>query len=331
MNWAFLLTAACGIAVAQGLFLGLRLMFANRQKLESEFFLGLALIGIALRIGKSLVYYFWQDMSLWGVAVGGAALWTVGPALLLFLFSQRYTKIHPLNYGHFVPAVLLLFSGNLLGWSGMHQVYFIGVLHLMVYLIIGLVLSSHWLIIKLRVVRLIFLSILLIDGGFIYQIVSDDIASYALGGVLSSVVLYLLNFLVFRGFSRENGKQSGLMTNSKNEVLSEVFQDVLTIFNQEAYYKEPKLTLNRLAEKIERPPYLVRQAIIQREGMNFNEYVNSFRIKEVQRILNENSSTYTIEGIALDVGFSSPSSFYQAFKKFVNCTPVEYKRSLSLK
>jgi len=37
---------------------------------------------------------------------------------------------------------------------------------------------------------------------------------------------------------------------------------------------------------------------------------------------------YTIEAIAKNAGFSSLTSFYNAFKKIKGCTPLEYKKQV---
>lgn len=86
--------------------------------------------------------------------------------------------------------------------------------------------------------------------------------------------------------------------------------------------------MSKLAGIVQHPVYLVRHAIVQLEAKNFNEYVNSFRISEVKKMLEDESSNYTIEGMDHDVGFASASSFYEVFKKVTYCTPVEYEKQL---
>jgi AraC-like DNA-binding protein len=328
MNWYIFLALACGISVAQGLFLSALLIGKDKRRFESFFYLGLGMLAISLRVGKSLVYYFWNDMSLWGVALGGAGLWLIGPSVLGFIRSKGNQKTTRLMYLHFGPSILLLFSGLVLGWAEMSYVYGLGVVHLLVYTIV----SMHQYILseqhrdKLSTTFLI--STMVIALAFTFQMVTDTIEYYALGALIAAMVLYLINYMVTSDIQKRKAKQTGL-SNIKKETLDKVALRVQRIFIEQQVYKEPKLTLSKLANKIGEPVYLVRQAIIQIEGKNFNDYVNGHRIHEVKKLLEEENPQYTIEGMAYDVGFSSVSSFYEAFKKITHCTPVEYKRALS--
>jgi len=63
--------------------------------------------------------------------------------------------------------------------------------------------------------------------------------------------------------------------------------------------------------------------------MNFPNYLNHLRIREVQRMLGqENHKTMTLEGIARSVGFHSKPSFNASFKKNTGVTPTIYIKNL---
>ena len=75
-------------------------------------------------------------------------------------------------------------------------------------------------------------------------------------------------------------------------------------------------------------PKRVSQVINQETGKNFKAYINSFRIIDAKAMLNdEKASNLSIEGIGLEVGFKSKSSFYEAFKKETGLTPSGYKKA----
>jgi adenylate cyclase len=93
-------------------------------------------------------------------------------------------------------------------------------------------------------------------------------------------------------------------------------------FNEEKPYLDASLSLNTIAEILEistnKASFLINEVI----GMNFNEYVNSFRLRHFKKIaLDPKNSHLTILGLAYDSGFNSKTVFNSFFKKQENTTP----------
>ena len=326
MNWSIVLTTACGIAVVQGLFLGMLLISKDKSHFRSQFFLGIAMFGVSLRIGKSLVYYYWPDMSLWGVALGATGLWLIGPATWLYFQPAKDETTNYSAYIQFLPSIVLLFSSTVFGWQEMSIVYALGVIQLFIYLLLSISRYAKSSAIRSEASTLFLGSVAILGLTFMFQWFADNIQYYALGAIIASVALYLINFAVANNLQKKKGSRIGEISKIKKEALEKVIKEIKTLFDNEQVYREPKLTLNKLAYRINQPVYIVRQAIIQIEAKNFNDYVNGYRIAEVKKLLEDVNPQYTIEGMAYDVGFSSTSSFYEAFKKVVKCTPIEYKK-----
>lgn len=87
-----------------------------------------------------------------------------------------------------------------------------------------------------------------------------------------------------------------------------------------------ELTIVDLAKELGIHPKKISTAINTVREQNFNTYVNRFRIKKAEELLeNQEYINLSIEGIGNEVGFQSKSAFYSAFKKETGTTPVKYK------
>ena len=101
-----------------------------------------------------------------------------------------------------------------------------------------------------------------------------------------------------------------------------------TINNKKLYLKSD-LTIEILAKHLNVSRTYISQVINEKFNMNFNAFVNEFRIKEARRmLLNKSSKNLTIEAIGLNLGFRSKASFYAAFKKHTGVTPSVFMKYL---
>jgi AraC-like DNA-binding protein len=94
---------------------------------------------------------------------------------------------------------------------------------------------------------------------------------------------------------------------------------------QEKTFLECDLNIGDLASMLNTTFHKLSQVINESFSQNFYDYINSYRIKEVKkRMKSPESDPYTIMSLAYDCGFSSKSSFYNAFKKNTGITPGEF-------
>ena len=70
--------------------------------------------------------------------------------------------------------------------------------------------------------------------------------------------------------------------------------------------------------------YNVRRAInVHMQYLNFSDFINHYRVLDAGRRLIETDEP--ISNIGLDVGYTSLSTFYKAFKEKYAVTPKEYR------
>lgn len=104
------------------------------------------------------------------------------------------------------------------------------------------------------------------------------------------------------------------------------FERLVHLMVEEAYYKEPNLSLADVAKTLQVPQRKLSQLINTNANKNFNQFVNYYRVEEAKKLLKD--ATYTnlnMLGIAFDSGFNSKASFFSVFKKFTAVTPNAYK------
>ena len=119
-------------------------------------------------------------------------------------------------------------------------------------------------------------------------------------------------------------KSSHLSNEDKEQLLSRI-QEVME--NSDEIFS-PEFSLERLAMLSDSKSKYVSQVINEYYEQNFNNFLNSFRIKEACKRMGDldNYGNYTIEAISESVGFKSRSTFVTSFKRITGLTPSQYQR-----
>ena len=101
------------------------------------------------------------------------------------------------------------------------------------------------------------------------------------------------------------------------------------IISEQNLYQNPELTLTDLAKKLDTNATVISKAINQGFGLNFNDFVNNFRIESVKSSFKKGEhKKSTLLGIAFDCGFNSKATFNRAFKKNTGLSPKEFIEKL---
>lgn len=109
--------------------------------------------------------------------------------------------------------------------------------------------------------------------------------------------------------------------------MTEIKIKVEQIMQDKQSYHDPTLSLNKLAELAQTNPHALSRVINEGYHMNFNDFINSYRIKEFKKLAKQESyQNHTLLAIAFQVGFNSKSAFNRSFKKLEGCTPREFLR-----
>ena len=112
-----------------------------------------------------------------------------------------------------------------------------------------------------------------------------------------------------------------------NDKLSlELYEVAIKYIEEERVYRDNTLRLSHLADQIGFSTHLLSKVVNSNYGSNFNQMINSYRLKEAESLL-KNNELLNIKSIYFDVGFSNKVTFYKMFKKKHGITPKEYRES----
>ncbi|MFH6604358.1 helix-turn-helix domain-containing protein [Maribacter algicola] len=133
---------------------------------------------------------------------------------------------------------------------------------------------------------------------------------------------------IFAGISRtESVKYLG--SNLTSKAIEKYKQRLLGFMETEKPFLNPELNIGELAEQLSVPTKQLSQVINQSFNKSFFDFINTYRVQEVQKILKEaKNDKLTVLEAMYQAGFNSKSSFNTAFKKETGQTPTEYRRSM---
>ena len=157
---------------------------------------------------------------------------------------------------------------------------------------------------------------------------AEDTFSYCLGKkfgyelAVKSLLCYFWKLLL--PFS---APPDGVLAESPHNSIdsARIKQAILFIENK---YMEP-LTLEEIAASIHVSKSECCRCFQRALGLTPFEYLLKFRIFEsTRKIMRGDEAADSISTLAASVGFNSTSYYNKLFKKYLNCTPTEYKKSL---
>ena len=103
---------------------------------------------------------------------------------------------------------------------------------------------------------------------------------------------------------------------------------ILDYFTKNKPYLKQNLTINEISLEINIPLKLLSFIINQHFKLNFNDFVNKFRIDlVVERMQNGDLDKFTLSSISEEAGFSNKTTFLSAFKKLHKCTPTQFMQT----
>lgn len=141
--------------------------------------------------------------------------------------------------------------------------------------------------------------------------------------VKKNIELDKLNTLLQNGNKKDIFKRKNNTINIKDE--EKIYKKVFNLLTKEKIYRQAELTEIKLAEIVQTNTTYLSAIINKKFGMSYKALVNHYRINDARKMLtDEVHSKYSIEGIAIEVGYNSRSAFYSIFKQETGMNPSAY-------
>ena len=307
------------------------------EKRTNIIFAGL-IFSLTIRVWKSVLLVFSEGFHDFILNFGLSGFLAVGPLFYLLHKSilSEENKFSNKDYFHLIPAVTLVFLWIFVVFirDNSHVLwvifYRLVLLHFITYL------SISYFILRTKIKNHSLQKQLELFSGFLFvfwltYFLNDLVGTPYLGGaIVYSGFIYLSFYMIFnRGFlinwiKEKKYKKTGLT----NTQLDEYELKLKEIFSNHYIYRDNKISLPQLAEKLNVGTHIISQVINERFKMSFYELIADYRIIEAEKkLVSENDKN--VSEIAFEVGFNSLSAFNKAFKKKFNKTPTQYRNEIS--
>ncbi|WP_448564830.1 helix-turn-helix domain-containing protein [Thalassotalea ganghwensis] len=100
------------------------------------------------------------------------------------------------------------------------------------------------------------------------------------------------------------------------------------LMRNEEVFMDNEVSLASLAENLDVTPHHLSQALNEQLGQNFYDFINSARIERAKQMLADAAfQKLPIIDVAYQVGFNNKTSFNNAFKKYTQTTPSQFRAS----
>jgi AraC-like DNA-binding protein len=104
-----------------------------------------------------------------------------------------------------------------------------------------------------------------------------------------------------------------------------VLSQLETLVRDERIHLDAELSLPGLAQRLGLTPHQLSELMNARLGKGFSRYLRELRIEAAKAMLRDEPSV-SVLAVGLNVGFTSQSNFYEAFRDIEGMTPGQYRK-----
>ena len=311
-----------------------------RQKNIRELLLAALLLASGIRLLKSVLFIYTDQVSHYIINIGFAAHAAAPVFLWLFVCSLRSSQLSRDNLLHLLPsALIIVFSGVMTLSFWYRGAYLVLIYYSILYYVLAAFKFSHLLkqangkttVAPTDFHRIIFLFLavgVFIAGYFVnYNL---RFISYEMAPLPYAVIVFPLGYVLWRHYHRINTKPGAKYENTRlsAEQLAELTDRLKKVLELQKPYLDSRLTVTALSKMVNVPPYILSQILNVHLNCSFSNLINSCRLQHACRLLaNEENASLTIASIAYEAGFNSLSVFNKVFKENNGITPNQFRKN----
>lgn len=177
------------------------------------------------------------------------------------------------------------------------------------------------------------IAVLILIAGLSAAILQEQIFVFTysnlIGFSLLAMVYLLLRFPDLTQKAQEVVAMRYASSTLKNLDTPKLNDQLIQILKTQRAYKDPELSLSGLASQLGISNHQLSELINSHHGQGFSQLVREYRITDAKVQLVEQPKA-SVLSIGLDVGFSSQSNFYTAFKEITGETPGQFRKRLGM-
>lgn len=323
------------IGVVNGFLVSVYLLFKKGKPTSDVYFAGL-LACLSVRIGKSIIYYFDRQTDLLILQVGLSFCVFIGPFFYLYLRSRFRNDSHVLRsdkllllilaVGIVVVGLIYPYRQHPDIWNGILIYWIYGIWIFFTLLGLSILFFDRQSLTDLtghdrRYLISIVLAYLFIT--ITYQSALFFGIFYIWGSLIFTISFY---YLMFRVVTR---KESVLPHTPQHplENADQLMRKLKMLMKDTKPYLDPGLRLEDLASLMELSRHQLSRLLNEVYPHGFSQFIKEHRVQESKELIISHPE-WSLDGVGHEAGFSSRSSFFEAFKKVESMTPAVYRKSL---
>ncbi len=123
---------------------------------------------------------------------------------------------------------------------------------------------------------------------------------------------------------KDINKGSFSLVSGEHNKFIELYNSVVKLMEEEELYLQPGLTILDISNRLNTNDKYISKAINEYSQLNFNAFINKYRIDLAKKTIVENGAKTTLKIVAIRSGFNNPTTFYRQFKEITGLTPSRF-------